>query len=190
MRYIFLCLLCACAVSTAWGQQSNSQDEHRFVVMPREQGLLLIAPQPDSPLKFENARLLVNIKSGLWVKSFELRNRGEKPIRGFTVAAAGNGEWGWEASDASYYILPGETAPPMVGNSRDEILPLTKELREKLKLQGPMKGIVALIVVRVEYADGSTFEDSAYGAMKDYFEKLYVGSAKGATAQAVKVTRF
>src|SRR5260370_37983381 len=108
MRYICLCLLCACAVSTAWRQQSNSQDEHRFVVMPREQGLLLIAPQPDSPLKFENARLLVNIKSGLWVKSFELRNRGEKPIRGFTVAAARLGECGWDASRDRHYILAAE----------------------------------------------------------------------------------
>lgn len=173
MRYIFLCLLCACIVITASGQQRDSQDDHRFVVMPSDQGLLLIASQPDCPLKVEDAKLLVNMR-GLEVNSFELRNRGAKPIRAYTIAAIGTSEWGWEASDPAHYIMPGQTAPPLgPQDSRDKIVPLTKELREKLKLQGPMKGIQALIVVRVEYADGSVFEEKGYESQQEYFQKLY-----------------
>lgn len=48
-----------------------------------------------------------------------------------------------------------------------------KALREKLKLQGPMKGIVALIVVRLEYDDESIFEEKGYESQKEYFEKFY-----------------
>lgn len=173
MRYIFLCLLCACIVITASGQQRESQDDHQFVIMPRDQGLLLIASQPDCPLKFEDAILLINM-GGLWVNSFELRNQGTKPIRAYTVATIGTSEWGWEASDPAHYIMPGQTAPPFVAqDSRDKIVPLTKGLREKLKLQGPMKGIQALIVVRVEYADGTVFEEKRYDSQQEYFQKLY-----------------
>jgi hypothetical protein len=171
-RCIFLCLMAICAMTTANGQQSSSQDEHQFVVLPSDQGLLLIASQPDCPLKFEDAKLLMNLK-GHWVKSFELHNQGTKPIRAYTVASIGTNEWGWEAPDPTHYIMPGQIAPPLgEEEGKDKIVPLTKELREKLKLQGPMKGIVALIVKRVEYADGSVFEEKAYESQEEYFDKV------------------
>ena len=69
--------------------------------------------------------------------------------------------------------MPGQIAPPLAPDNKVEIAPLTKALREKLKLQGPMKGIVALIVVRVEYDDGSLFEENGYESQKEYFDKLY-----------------
>lgn len=173
MRYIFLCLLCACFVIPAIGQQSNPQADHQFVLMPSDQGLLLIASQPDCSLKFEDAKLLVNIK-GVWGETFALRNQGTKPIRAFTVAAAGSSEWGWQAPDAAHYIMPGQIAPPVrEKNGEDKIVPLTQELREKFKLQGQMKGIVVLIVVRVEYADGSVFVEEGYKNQEEYFERLY-----------------
>lgn len=173
MRYSFLCLLLACVVVAASGQQGTLRDDHQLVVLPPDQGLLLVTSQADCPLKFEDAKLLVNMK-GLWGQSFQLRNQGSKPIRAFTVAAIGASEWGWEAAGPTHYIMPGQTAPSIKEkDNRDKIVPLTKELREKLKLQGPMKGIAVLIVVRVEYADGSVFEEKAYDDQKEYFEKLY-----------------
>jgi hypothetical protein len=173
MRYILLCFLVVCVSGIASGQQNNSQDEHQFVWLPRDQGLLLIASQPDCPLKFEDAKLLMNTR-GQWFKSFELRNQGTKPIRAFTVAAVGTNEWGWEASDPTHYIMPDQMAPSLGEESgKDKIVPLTKELREKFKLQGPLKGFVVLIVVRVEYADGSVFVEEGYKNQEEYFQKLY-----------------
>lgn len=171
MRFTLLLLLCA-AVMADGGQQADSLDEHRFVVVPRDQGLILVVSQPDCPLKFEDVKLHVNMK-GAWVKSFKLRNQGAKPIRSYTIAAIGSDEWSWEAPNSAHYIMPGQTAPPLGPSNEVEIVPLTKALREKLNLQGPMKGIVALIVVRLEYADESVFEEKGYESQKEYFEKLY-----------------
>jgi hypothetical protein len=147
-------------------------DENRFVVIPRDQGLILVVSQPDCPLKFEDVELLSDMR-GVWVKSFKLRNQGTKPISAYTVAAIWSNEWGWEAPDSARYIMPGQTAKPLGPENKVEIVPLTKSLREKLKLEGPMKGIVALIVVRVKYADGSAFEEKGYESQLEYFGKLY-----------------
>jgi hypothetical protein len=172
---IFLLYVSALGVVTA--QQDNPK--RRFVVLPPEQGMLVVASQPNSPLEFIDPKLLVDVKgpSGLWVKSFGMRNRGTKPIRSYTVAAADQGEWRWEAPDVSHYIMPGQTAPPLIEDGKNEIVPLTDQLRESLKLHGPMKGIVALIVVQVEYADGSAFQERAYGALNEYFERVYAAAS-------------
>lgn len=173
MRFTLWLLFCAGAVITVSGQRVESLDEHRFVVLPPDQGMIMVVSQPDCPLKFEDVKLLVNMK-GAWRKSFKLRNQGTKPIRNYTIAAIGSDEWSsGEAANSTDYIMPGQIAPPLAPDNKVEIVPLTKALREKLKLQGPMKGIVALIVVRVEYDDGSLFEENGYESQKEYFDKLY-----------------
>lgn len=176
MRWVLFSLLCACVMNTGYSQESNSQERHRFVVIPSDQGLALIVPQPECPLKFEDTKLLANMK-GVWIPEFKLRNQGTKPIRGFTVAAPGNGEWGWQAPDSLHYVMPGEIAS-LGEDSNDEIVPLTETLREKLNLRGPMKGFLALMVVQVEFADGSTFRERGFDALKEYFEKLYLENPK------------
>lgn len=181
MRWVLFSFLFACVVNTGYSQESNAQDRHRFVVIPSDQGLILIAPQPDCPLKFEDIKLLANMK-GLWIPGFKLRNHGSKPIRAFTVAAPGNGEWGWRAPDSLHYVMPGQIAP-LLEDSNDEIVPLTESLRDRLNLRGPMKGILALVVVQVEFADGSSFSERGYDALKDYFERLYLGNAKKKSAR-------
>lgn len=169
-KYILVCLLCLCALTNASAQKSDSRAERRLAVIPPDQGILVVANQQDSPLEFVNPKLLVDMH-GLWKTDFKLRNRGTKPIRAYTVAAIGLNEWGWKATDSSHYIMPGQV--DSLPGEEGELVPLTEELRDKLKLRGPMKGIMALTVVRVEYADGSAFEEKAYEAQKEYFEKLY-----------------
>jgi hypothetical protein len=188
-RYILVLLAILCVAATVSGQQSGTETAHVLAILPPDQGILVVIQQADCPLTFEYPKLLINMK-GVWVKSFRLRNRGTKPIRAFTVAAAGTNEWGWEASGPAHYVMPGQIAPSM-GDGNNTIVPLTKELREKLKLQGPMKGIVALVVVRVEYTDGSMFEEKAYDSQKEYFENLYeiMSNAKGGRTPAPQATR-
>jgi Carboxypeptidase regulatory-like domain len=180
MQLGVLCILCLCGIGAVRAQQTNTPAKHRFVVLPPDQGRLLLLPQPACPLELIDPKLLVYVDEhpGLWAESFELRNRGTKPIRAYSVAVLALKEWAWEATDSGNYIMPGKTAPPLVKGGEDEIIPLTDELREKLELRGPMKGIVALIVKRVEYADGSVFQESAYDAFEEYFEKLYARPVK------------
>ncbi len=173
MRFSLWLLLCAGSVIAVNGQRLESLDEHRFVVLPPDQGLIMVVSQPDCPLRFEDVSLFVNMK-GAWIKRFKLRNQGTKPIRNYTIAAIGSDEWSsGEITNSADYIMPGQIAPPLAPENQAEIVPLTKALREKLKLQGPMKGIVALIVVRVEYDDGSVFEEKGYESQKEYFDKLF-----------------
>ncbi len=174
MRPALFAILCVFAMNTAYSHESSTQESHRYIVIPSDQGLVLILPQPDCPLEFEDIKLLADAR-GLWIPAFRLRNQGKKPIRAVTVAAPGNGEWGWQAADSLHYVMPGEIVP-LGEDNNDEIVPLTEALREKLKLKGPMKGVLVLVVVQVEFADGLTFHEGAYNSLKEYFEKLYLGN--------------
>lgn len=177
VRLLVLCLLSLCAAVGVAGRQAAPAEDRRVVALPPDQAMLLVAQQPDSPLAFEDARLLMNM-SGVWLKSFGLRNRGTKPIRAYTVAAVGVDEWSWKAADANHLLMPGQAAPR--GAEGLEIVPLTDELRARLKLTGPLKGVVALTVVRAEFADGTTFEDKSYEARRDFFWKMFevMGAAR------------
>jgi hypothetical protein len=75
---------------------------------------------------------------GLWRTDFKLRNRGKKPIRAYMVAAIGLSEWEWKSPNSAHYIMPGQVAA-LPGEEGEEV-PLTEDLRDKLKLRGPMKG--------------------------------------------------
>jgi hypothetical protein len=174
MKTILMCIVCLCAFSLARGQQGDTEEKHSFAIVPSDQGLLVIVNQPESPLEFVNPKLLADTRSRPWSPDFTLRNRGTKPIRAYTVAVIGLSEWGWKAQDSDHYVMPGQVAPPLGKGEEGELVPLTEELRDKLKLRGPMKGIMALTIVRVEYGDGTVFEDKGYEAQREYFEKLYL----------------
>jgi len=143
-------------------------------MLPAEQALLAVAYQPDSPLEFENPKLLQQI-GGHWGQSFNVRNRGTKPIRAFDIGTSAGSGWGWKANDPSAFIVPGQR-PGREEADDDEIIPLTEQLRDQLKLRGPMKGVVILMVVRVEYADGSVYDaGQAFEAMQEFFLRVDAG---------------
>jgi len=164
---VWLCGLCITN-----GQQGDSQKE-RYVVLPADQGLLAIAYQPDCPLQFENAKLLRKV-NGPWAQTFSLTNRGTKAIRAFSIGTSTGSEWTWEAIDPDHYIVPQQTVPDRE-RLKVETLPLTDELRDSLNIRGRMKGVVVLMVARVKYADGTTYDaQSAFTAMQEYFEEVYL----------------
>jgi hypothetical protein len=173
MRFQFQCgvLLCLLfCVGTVTGQQSSSQEKMKVVMVPRAIGLVTVAYQPDCPLQFENVSLLGALEGG-GITNYDLRNRGTKSIRSFTVGESTGSTWGW---DSRYHgpVPPGELVP-QGGENWIQIVPLTKELREKLKLQGPMQGMLVLMITRVEFTDGTVYEDEAvYKAMRSYMDDL------------------
>jgi hypothetical protein len=64
--------------------------------------------------------------------------------------------------------MPGKKI--LVGEQSSRIIDLTPELRERLKLAGPLRVIVVLVVAKIEYADGSAFSDmKTVKALTDYF---------------------
>jgi hypothetical protein len=65
-------------------------------------------------------------------------------------------------------LMPGQRL--MVGEQSLEIIELTSELRDQLKLAGPVRAVVILLVESVEFADGSVFNDrKTVKALEGYF---------------------
>jgi hypothetical protein len=158
--------------------QEKANPPRKVVIMPRDVVLPVIASQPESPLRFEGVEVVTepdgNGQGGHEV--FRLRNVGQKPIRSFIVAsltsAGTGGRWEFTAPSQREWIMPGDIDLESKRERPLSRVPVTDELRERLKLRGPLQGIIVLMVVRVETADGSVFDDEpAYKALRDYLEK-------------------
>ena len=175
MRYFMaLCLTLACAAGAAFAFQGERRDPARCVVTPSDQILLAVASQPDSPLVFEDVKFL-SCLGRRGADSYRLRNRGTKPIRSYTIAQwtshASGYKSGWEATAPGEFIMPGQFAPTK--EQEVEVVPLTKDVRDKLQLNGPLKGVLVWMVLSVEYADGTTYSDETTSkALEAYFEKV------------------
>ena len=172
-RIIAVCLLLVCLVSA-----SGQQKKQRYVVVPGESSLLMIASQPDCPLRIEEAKRLLNTDVKWDARYlYQLRNQGTKPIIDFTVVAwtsfgtGGTVGHPWEMTGET--LLPGQVIPSNEKDYQSQIVPLTDALRNKLELRGPMKEVVVLMVEQVKFADGSTYTDeSTSKALISYFEAL------------------
>lgn len=171
----FLLIACTSQASFIAAAQERSTQIERFYVEPPEVVSVVIGFQPDCGLEFTKALVLRGVESGV-AYTYQVRNKGSKPIRSYRVAALtsiGTGsEWGFEGKDPDRYLLPGYTIPTSDLNNLIEIVPLTDELRAKRGVREPLKGVVIFIVVRVDYSDGSKYDASAqYQALKRFFDR-------------------
>lgn len=161
--------------STVNAQQTESGQKRRYVIVPPENFLLVIAAQPDSPLRIENAKFLIGADHG-WGVRCQLRNQGTKPIRFLSLVAwtsyGTGGTLSPSGRSGEELIMPGQRVSCDEG-SKAEIVPLTDDLRDKLKLRGPMKAIVALMIESIKFADGSSYTDEVTSkALLTYFQDL------------------
>ncbi len=161
------------AIANAAGQ-SPADDRQKAVVLPRSYALPVVVYQPDCPLRIEKFSLVDAVEGGGESANFEFRNIGAKPIQSYTISWVTTGGAGeqlnYVAKTPGERINPGETLPNIKGSI--VLVPLTDEIRKKLKLEGPMVGLVCLMVVRVEFDDGTVYSDeSTYKALQAYFEK-------------------
>jgi hypothetical protein len=173
-----------CAFTTAAQNKGEVSDVKReepekfqFYPIPRENCVPVIAYQPESPIEFIKAEPMGGVEGGGF-SHYEIRNRSSKPIRFFKVAtinSAGTGssfEMGFTLEN--HLFMPGEKNPwdKEISSepSRFEIIPLTDDVRKKIKSKG-MQGVVIFMVVKVEFADGTIFSDEkAFNALEKFFE--------------------
>jgi hypothetical protein len=152
--------------------QETSQRKIPVVEIPREIGLITIAYQPECPLQFENAKFFAAVEGG-GLTAYDLRNRGTKSVRTIAVGDSTGNKWTWGVSGKHGPVTPGQLIPPWSDEDWTETVPLTDELRKKLKLQPPMKGVLVLMVIRVEFTDGSVYDDEpVFSALTSYFQEL------------------
>jgi hypothetical protein len=158
------------SIGTVVGQQPFSQEKDKVVMVPREVALVTVAYQPDCPLQFENVSFFAGVDGG-GATNYNLRNRGSKSIRAFAVGDSIGNRWSWDVERYHGPVSPGELVPQSEGSV--QILPLTKELRNRLKLNGPMQGLIVLMVIRVEFTDGTVYDDEpVYKAARAYMDTL------------------
>jgi hypothetical protein len=168
---VVILLILSFAVVT-YGQQSIPR--RKYVVVPSKVMLLLTPSQPDCPLKFEDAQLLISAnKDGAWGASYKLRNAGSKPIQSVSVVMwTSDGSGGTLDSPRGNdmtLIMPGET----LRGGTEEVIPLTNELRASLQLEEPMKAIVVILVEKIKFADGSVYNNEGVSqGLLGYFSNL------------------
>jgi hypothetical protein len=180
MRYqlnlVFLLLIFVASPVT--GQQQEQREDNCYVIVPSEEVLLVIASQSGAPIRFEDATLLMSVDGRQLAVSYNLYNSGAKAIRHLTPVMwtsfdtggtlAGPGSLSGVTADE--LIMPGQKTKEEHPN---RIVPLTAELREKLKLRGAMRAMVVLMVKNITFADGTTYSDEAtLKAVQSYFEDL------------------
>ena len=177
-RSIALFLLLFCLSNTAAGQENKRGERGGYVIVPNELVLLVIASQPKAPIRFEEARLLMSVDGRDLAVTYNLYNSGAKPIRYLTAVIwtsfgtggtlTGSGPSSGAITDK--LIQPGET---LKENGHHRIVPLTTELREKLKLRDTVNAMVVLMIKSITFADGTVYSDeSTVKATQSYFEGL------------------
>lgn len=173
-QFRFLIFILVLGFSNSVSGQTG--DRRPYIEVPRENAVLVVASQPNCPLEFETPTLLMGIEgSGLALKG-NLRNRGIKPISSFSFALWNSvgGGWvdSWPRKITTEVLGPGQTLP-LATETGNEIVPLTADLRQKLKLQGPMRGVLVAMIVQVKFADGTSYSDEPiFNALRDYLNNV------------------
>jgi hypothetical protein len=151
-------------------------DRTSYVEVPRQSAVLVVASQPDCPLEFEAPTLLMGIEGRRLALKGTVRNRATKPISSFSFALWNSvgGGWvdSWPRKITNEVLDPGQTLP-VTAVAADELVPLTPELRQKLKLEGPMRGVLVAMIVEVKFIDGTSYSDeSIFKALRDYLDNV------------------
>jgi hypothetical protein len=154
-------------------QIPSPTSRHKEVVVPREYAPAVVVYQPECPLKLEFAQLRMSTEGGS-AGLIRYSNQSGKAIRSYKVAYIMTGGGGASWSDEG--VLPLEdTIPEPYRPSFDEIVPLTPQLRQKLALSQSLKGVWMIMVVRVEFIDGTTYSDeSLYAQLREYLSSVPV----------------
>lgn len=171
-RYLIVLGLTICAAMLSTAQVHGQTGQATYIMVPGENVLLLIAAQPSAPVRFEEPSLLMSSDGRELQVSFGLHNVGKKPIRYVTpVIWTSFGTGGTVRSNLiSGTLQPGDIVR---NGSIRQVVNLSPESRERLKLKTPMKALIVLLVEGVTFEDGSTYSDrSTSTALLSYFEDL------------------
>lgn len=161
-----------CAVNPVASQESTPIKKRQAVLLPAEIALYTIAKQPHCPLHIVNIQKLF-LLDGWTGYRYEVRNQGAKPIRSYSIAEVNTfgtaSLFSRGTKTSGKWLMPTESEGPGGGEEID-VIPLTAQLRDQLKLNGPLKAVLVFLVVRVEFVDGSIYDDTpTYYSLKRFF---------------------
>lgn len=163
---------CSCALC-AHAQPINNPNELSYVVVPSESVTLVVASQQNCPVEIVESQLLNPVDGSRRAEfRYELINRGTKPIKYVSVHALNSTGTGggplYNGHIFSKPLMPGTKIA--VGKVAVRIVDPSLELATQLKLHGPLRAIVILLIENVQYTDGSAFSDTkTVKALLSYF---------------------
>jgi hypothetical protein len=173
MRPVLVSLALVVIFPVSSAQSQTRSAKHRIVELPRDEVVMVIVSQPESPLKLEAVSFFRDLDNGKVLQRFRVRNISAKAIAAFTVNS-----WSMTGSGGTLPVLlantntilcPGETLDSFHGEDY-EILKLDDIVRKKLKhdfdinLAGKIQNIFFLMVDMVGFIDGTRFSD---GSLKE-----------------------
>jgi hypothetical protein len=173
-RILFIFAVILSAATFAFSQTKKTQ----FVIEPTDQVMLLVSSSPECPVLIEDPIRFLNIGAPWDMRyKFQITNRAQKPIVSVSVvhwtSLGTGGTLAHFTKLANGELAPGVTQSINGITVKDEVIPLTDELRNRIDLQGPLKAVVVLMVERVQFSDGSVYSaEKNSKALSRYFESL------------------
>jgi hypothetical protein len=145
-----------------------------YFVVPWEVAPCAIAYQPGSPIEFKGVEFRIFVEGGSQIY-YRIHNKGGKPIVAYRVetintAGTGSGER-FRAQGAEKWFMPGQTWPEVADAAEGRLSP-SDALLKKYKIGSSAVVITILMAVRVEFADGTAFNDEpAYERLRNFLER-------------------
>jgi hypothetical protein len=174
---VYSLLLIIMTVSGVAAQTTDSTPV-KVITVPRTVILPVVVNQPGCPMRLEHFSFVGLMEGSSGSPIYSFKYTGIKPLKSYSIAwltISGAGSVSsYRAKNAAEEIQPNESINNYYSDpGRVENVPLTDELRKKLKIDGPMQGLVILMIVRLDYADGTNYSDEAtYRAFEEYLGKL------------------
>lgn len=172
----FFLLANFCFVSQLFGQDLGSKTRNRYFLVPMDAVLVASVAEPECPLVIENVRLLRDVEGrtpGFY--AYQLRNIGTKSIAAYTLSV-----WYSDATGATLKpetiegnLLPNDTmlAPSLKRGL--ELVPLSKELRQRLGLHKVQQVLAVIMVEHIHFTDGTSYHsEKLSSAIEQYFLKM------------------
>jgi len=158
--------------------QTTDSNPVKVITIPRTLVLPVVVDQPGCPMRLEKVSFVSLLEGGSGDVEYSFKYTGAKPLQSYTIAWLTIGGAGavftYKAKNAAEEIQSNESIPKLHPDpARVENVSLTDEIRRKLKLDGPLQGIAILMIVRLDYADGTGYNDeSIYKELVEYLGNL------------------
>jgi hypothetical protein len=139
--------------------------------IPRKVILPVTAYQPGCPLQLQYVSLHASSAGGSSDAVIRFRNVSEKTIKGYRIVWVFPGGAGGAWSEKSANVLPGQLVPYKAAPVIEKTASISSQVRGSSVLPNKMQGICLFIVPRVEFLDGSFYEDEEVNnSLQQYFE--------------------
>lgn len=148
---------------------------NQFAQLPNDVALVLIAQQDACPIKIERTTLFLDLESKTLRVAYRLRNASSKKLRRITLSK-------WHLGGGGGDLSPIDFASPVRPNKvfeigevdAAEVKRLGDDWRKELGLkEDGMVGVILVFIRRVEYEDGSYYEqEKAMGNLQEFLNRI------------------